>query len=195
MPRRSDTVRISGGACFLGALILLTVPLRFLLAALAAAAVHELCHLCAIRLCGGSVTSISIGAGGTVMETTPLPPGRELLAALAGPAGSFLLLLFAQWLPLCALFGLVQGAFNLLPVYPLDGGRIMRCAALLSGFSWAERAADMLGYAAAAAVFFLGIWAAFALRLGFYAVITGAVLLYRALPRNNSCKTAPVWVQ
>ena len=61
------------------------------------------------------------------METSPMTPGREALCALAGPLGSFLLLLLARHFPEAAVCGIVQGGYNLIPIYPLDGGRILRC--------------------------------------------------------------------
>lgn len=195
MLRRSEHFTISGGSCLIGALALLILPLRFLTAALLAAAVHELCHCAAITLCGGHVTALRICVGRTVMETTPLTPGRELLCALAGPAGSFLLLFFAHRLPLTALLALVQGTFNLLPVYPLDGGRIALCTARLIGCPWAEHAAELLGYTSIAVVLAAGIYIAYTLRIDISALAAGALLLYRAMPRNNSCKTEALWVQ
>jgi Zn-dependent protease len=62
-----------------------------------------------------------------MMETTPLTPIQEAFCALAGPMGSFLVLLMSEVLPEAALCGLFQGAYNLLPIYPLDGGRISLC--------------------------------------------------------------------
>lgn len=112
----------------LGAFLLLVLPLHWLLAAVTAAGVHELCHLGAIYALGGRVLSFRISPMGAIMETELESPGRECLAALAGPAGNFALLTLGRLVPHVAVCGLVQGLFNLLPLYPLDGGRALRCA-------------------------------------------------------------------
>ena len=83
-----DFVRVDVSACLMGAFLLLTLPLNWLLSALAAAAFHELCHGAAILLLGGRIWGVRIGAGGAVMETEPLSSGKELVCALAGPAGT-----------------------------------------------------------------------------------------------------------
>lgn len=124
-------IEVSPGFCIFWAFALLILPARMLLAAGTAAVFHELCHWLAIRLCGGEVLSVKIGAGGMVMETCPLPPGRELCCALAGPLGSFLLVFLYPITPLLSFCALVQGCFNLLPLYPLDGGRALHCAVAL----------------------------------------------------------------
>ena len=120
-------VRIHGSACLLWAFLLLCVPLRWLLSSLAAACFHELCHYAALRLIGGKILSLQIQANGTTMEIVPLPSEKELICALAGPMGSMLLLLLIQVFPRVALCAGLQGIFNLLPLYPLDGGRAIRC--------------------------------------------------------------------
>lgn len=120
-------MRIDGRACWLWALFLLIFPLRWLLAALLAAFVHELCHIVAVYLFGGKILSLEIGPFGAVIEAHGLNLFGECICALAGPAGSFLLVGFGHFLPMSAVCGLMQGAFNLLPVYPLDGGRAVSC--------------------------------------------------------------------
>lgn len=78
-------------------------------------------------LWGGRVSGMAIGSRGAVMELRGLGTAAELLAAAAGPVGSLSLLSLSGIFPRLALCGLVQGAYNLLPIYPLDGGRILRC--------------------------------------------------------------------
>ena len=126
-------VEVTAGFCILWSLLLLALPLRLILAAMGAALVHELCHHTTIILMGGAVTGLRIGAGGIEMETLPMEPLRELVCALAGPMGSFLLVLLYEYMPLLALCALAQGCFNLLPLYPLDGGRAVRCVLEIVG--------------------------------------------------------------
>ena len=123
---------ISWQVCLLWALMLLVLPLQWLFAAVFSAAMHECGHLLALYLTGERVDSLRIGFFGAEIRTGPLPPDREMICAAAGPAVSLILWLFHPVFPRMALCGLVQGLYNLLPVYPLDGGRMIRC--ILGGF-------------------------------------------------------------
>ena len=76
---------------------------------------------------GGRIWEFRLCAGGAVMEATPMSAGRELLCVLAGPVGGLLLASFYRGIPRVAICAAAQSAFNLLPVYPLDGGRAMGC--------------------------------------------------------------------
>lgn len=113
-------------ALVLLALLLLTLPLPYVAAALIAAAVHEGGHAGAVRLLGGKTQGLWVGARGARMEAVLPDTRRELLAILAGPAASLSLMLFVGIFPRLALCGLAQGLFNLLPFVPLDGGRAIR---------------------------------------------------------------------
>lgn len=128
-----------------GAIVLLMVPMRWLLGWVLAVAVHECCHIWMIRALRGKITHIRIGLAGASIEIAPMSPEKELLCTMAGPAGGLLLLLTARWLPVVALCGLLQSLWNLLPIYPMDGGRILRCLlCLLLGEVWGIRVSHVL---------------------------------------------------
>lgn len=118
-------VEVTAGFCILWALLILLFPLKFLLAAACAALIHELCHALAVRMTGGEILGLTLDAGGVTMEISGLDAGKELLCALAGPAGSILLALAP--IPSLSLCAMIQGAFNLVPLAPLDGGRALGC--------------------------------------------------------------------
>ena len=119
-------LEVSPGFYIMAAAAVLILPLRILVAAAFAAWFHEGAHLAVLHFFKIPVDSIRLGAGGARIMTGPMLPVQELLCAAAGPLASLSLLLFLRCFPVLALFGLIQGLFNLLPVFPLDGGRILR---------------------------------------------------------------------
>ena len=180
-------VQVSGWGCVLLALALLVLPISWLLAAVTAALFHELCHGAAAVALGGSLGDIRLGERGATMEVGGLSNGRELLAAAAGPVGSLGLLLLGRCFPRLALCGLFQGLYNLLPIYPLDGGRILFC---LIRFRHSEGVALKICRrvgALAGALAGLGL-----LWLGLY---PGAILVLWMAARNITCKDGKLRVQ
>ena len=121
---------ISAGSCIYGALLLLILPLKLIICVCIAAAVHEFGHILALYIYRVPITSMKLSFGGAIIQTVPLSPKQELLCAAAGPAGSLLCLLLIRVFPLFALCGCVQGLYNLLPIHPLDGGRILQSICL-----------------------------------------------------------------
>lgn len=117
---------MSGWTLVLMALGLMILPLEWVAAVVMAGAFHELCHILAVLLLGGRLRSFSFHLGGARLEAWDLPWGRALTATLAGPLGGLLLLLLLHEMPRTAICALVQSGFNLLPIYPLDGGRALK---------------------------------------------------------------------
>lgn len=173
-------IRVGGPTLLTAALMLLVLPLQWLAAALTAALWHECCHYIAVKLCGGVIRCVRIGAGEAVMECKPMRPGRELLCSLAGPMGSLLLVPFVHWIPGIAVCGCFHALYNLLPVYPLDGGRALYTAvfSLLPG-DRAERLCSGIEGAAVILVITASVVSAFVLKLGIFPMLLTAILLFR----------------
>ncbi|WP_439154278.1 site-2 protease family protein [Yoonia sp.] len=132
--------------------------------------VHELSHSLVARRCGVQIKGITLFVFGGVaeLESEPRAPGAEFWIALAGPAASFALAflfwtvtLLARVLSLpelvtalfayMALANTVLAVFNLLPAFPMDGGRVMRAVLwkrMGDQLQATERAATIGGYVA-----------------------------------------------
>ena len=104
----------------------LLLSLKWVLAWLAAMLIHELCHIAAVRLFDYKLYNISFGIRGARIRCETMRPVHAVICAAAGPTGSLFLLAFSRLFPTLAICGAVQGVFNLIPVYPLDGGSILR---------------------------------------------------------------------
>ena len=107
------------------ALLLLLLPIDWLIAWSVAAVAHELFHCLAIILCRRRITGFCVSFNSAKIQTEPLTYGQTLFCAIAGPTGGFLLSICSSHFPQLAFCGFVQSVFNLLPVYPLDGGRAL----------------------------------------------------------------------
>lgn len=129
------------------AIFVLLIPLRLAIAWLLAVVIHEFCHYLALRVCKVTIISVSISATGIKMETELMTGKQEFICALSGPLGGFLILLLARWLPCTAICALVHSLFNLIPIYPLDGGRALRCVMYkLFGDRYGEVISTWIGY-------------------------------------------------
>ncbi len=124
----SNTVSVTPGFLIQLATAILLLPINWVAAWLFAAVFHESCHYIVLRLYNVRVFSMRIGFSGAIIETEPMQPKQELLTALAGPFGGLVLLLLIRIFPRIAICALLQSLFNLLPIYPFDGGRALRAS-------------------------------------------------------------------
>lgn len=180
---------VSAGTYVALALMLLLLPLKWIAACIFAAFFHEACHLLSVRLVSRDIVGIHIGSAGAVIETGEMTAGQELFCALAGPIGGGLLVLLGKWMPEVAICAAAQSAYNLLPLYPLDGGRALRSLASLVFSPKVSRRiciaaafACLLGFSA------LAVYAAFFLRFGILPVLIVVLLCIRV--KKNFLQTA-----
>lgn len=129
--KAKPSVSVNAGFFPYCALLMLLLPLRWVFGIMLAALIHECCHILAIKLCRVELQQVTLGAFGAKLHTGPMTYRQELLCALCGPVGGLTMLLFRMWLPVTAFCCTVQSLFNLLPLYPADGGRALRCFLLL----------------------------------------------------------------
>jgi Zn-dependent protease/predicted transcriptional regulator len=139
---------------------------------------HEFSHSMVARQYGMPIRGITLFIFGGVaeMEEEPPSPKSEFLMAIAGPLASFLLAfvfsrieaigLLREWpTPLIgvssalAYINMVVAVFNLVPAFPLDGGRMLRAAL----WHWrkdvhaATRIASQMGNGFGVALMVLGV--------------------------------------
>lgn len=100
---------------------------------------HELGHALAARAYRIETAHITLYPFGGIAAIRGLPrdPTQEAVIAIAGPAvnavlfvafGALWLGFGGTWLAMLAAINLLMGVFNLLPAFPMDGGRIFRAA-------------------------------------------------------------------
>ena len=139
--------------------------------------IHELAHSLVALKQGEEVRSITLFILGGVAEIKdePRKPSREFYMALVGPLSSLgiALVFLALWYwlrtisqplaALCrylALINLILGIFNLIPGFPMDGGRILRAVVwkITGNLRRATRVASVTGQAVAFLMIVFGMW-------------------------------------
>lgn len=103
--------------------------------------IHELGHVAAARWFNWRITEVQLLPFGGVMNTDEqgtVPVREELVVALAGPMMNILLVIAALclerfgwweagWSQYFIQANLIIAGFNMLPILPLDGGKVMQC--------------------------------------------------------------------
>lgn len=149
---------------------------------LAAMTVHELVHAAVLLLLGGGIESVRLSFAQVELRTGLLSDRTELWSTAAGPGINLLCgWLFRRWMPAFAAVSLLLALFNLLPVWPLDGGRLLRTLLRMRWGAAGVDASQTLGL-----LFGLGLLggAVFAARrwdAGVWPAVTAGALLVRLL--------------
>lgn len=188
-------IRIDPWTYFFTAFLVMILPLDWLLSALCAAVFHELCHIAVILALGGTIKNIHIGIGAAAIETEIPDKGRELLSALAGPAGSLLLLTLCHAFPKLSICACIQGLFNLLPVYPLDGGRALKCGLELVCPGKADKTLYLTEIIIYMLLTVFAVTGTMVLSLGIMPLIVTILLILKGILRKRPCKQSQIRVQ
>lgn len=154
----------------------------FIVALFICVVLHEFGHIVAARRYGihtSDITLLPIG-GVASLERMPEKPGQEIVVALAGPAVNLVIAFILIFL-LGAQFDLSQMAqleqarttligrvaaanvalfaFNLIPAFPMDAGRVLRAVLAAGlGYTRATRVAASVGQGLAILLAFLGLF-------------------------------------
>ena len=122
---------VSAGAVLLFALTYFFDGSGIVSAAIPAIAVHELGHLVPLLLCGHPLRSVKISVFGVEINYAGILSGRTALLCIGGgplAGGVYAVVACTFGGEFLRMSGAVSGvltAFNLLPILPLDGGRIV----------------------------------------------------------------------
>jgi Zn-dependent protease len=162
--------------------------------------IHELSHCLGARLVGILARSITLHFYGGLswLDRSPARPGEEFVIVVAGPAANLLLgglFVGLSWMceqlaPLSASVSLVVGElnlvlaiFNIVPAFPLDGGRLLR-SVLWKLTGQHDRATNMVavvGQAIAALTMMVGLAITFSSGAdGLWLIVVGFYLYSRA---------------
>jgi Zn-dependent protease/CBS domain-containing protein len=172
---------IGGSAWIAGGAQAALESVIFILLLFACVVLHELGHVLAARRYGvrtPDITLLPIG-GVARLERIPEKPSQEFVIAIAGPAvnvviAAILLVILGGFLPpesldldnpgvnlLARLAGanIFLVVFNLIPAFPMDGGRVLRAAlAHWLGYARGTRIAATIGQVLAFGLGFLGLF-------------------------------------
>lgn len=167
---------------------LLFFPIEWVIGWFVAALIHEVFHILAIKMFRIQIFAIDINVNGTVIETATMSIIQELICSLAGPIGALSMLLLARSFPHIAACVLLQSAFNLLPIFPLDGGRALKSLCdLLLGQERSAFVIEVFNKTTFFLVISLNIMCVL-FNLWHFTVILTVILFHQAKALNITCK-------
>lgn len=149
---------------------------------LAAMTVHELAHAAVLLLLGGGIESVRLSFAQVELRTGLLSDRTELWSTAAGPGINLLCgWLFRRWMPAFAAVSLLLALFNLLPVWPLDGGRLLRTLLRMRWGAAGVNASQTLGLLFGLGLLAGAVFAARRWDAGVWPAVTAGALLVRLL--------------
>lgn len=149
---------------------------------LAAMTVHELAHAAVLLLLGGGIESVRLSFAQVELRTGLLSDRTELWSTAAGPGINLLCgWLFRRWMPAFAAVSLLLALFNLLPVWPLDGGRLLRTLLRMRWGAAGVDASQTLGLLFGLGLLAGAVFAARRWDAGVWPAVTAGALLVRLL--------------
>lgn len=149
---------------------------------LAAMTVHELAHAAVLLLLGGGIESVRLSFAQVELRTGLLSDRTELWSTAAGPGINLLCgWLFRRWMPAFAAVSLLLALFNLLPVWPLDGGRLLRTLLRMRWGAAGVDASQTLGLLFGLGLLTGAVFAARRWDAGVWPAVTAGALLVRLL--------------
>lgn len=101
------------------------IPFKWFCAWVIAVIIHELSHIIALKIMGVQIYNISAYWNGVWIQTEQLSGWYSVVSAISGPIGSLMLLFLLPIVPRTAVCAGIHAAYNLLPIYPSDGGRVL----------------------------------------------------------------------
>src|SRR5215210_5884929 len=173
---------IAGTQWQLGGQVAALDSVLFIVLLFACVLAHEFGHIFAARRYGIRTPEVTLWPIGGVasLERIPDKPSEELVVALAGPAVNVVIAAVliavmgatpdsaamtamenprAGLIPRLAAANIFLVVFNLIPAFPMDGGRVLRALiAMRAGRAQATRIAARIGQGAAFAFAFIGLF-------------------------------------
>lgn len=154
---------------------------------LLAVAVHELAHCIVALLCRVRVEQVSFRIFGAVIQTQSMNYGQEILIAMAGPVAS--LLMAYAFRGMDAVFFIINALLagvNLLPIYPMDGGRMFQSVLMLNmSPSSVHKIMCVIAFFVCSALMVAACWFSAAFQAGIWPIFAALVVLSRVW--ESSC--------
>ena len=190
MQKHKPTIHCTPWVYLLLATAIIVAPIDWLLACACAMLVHECGHLLVVALYHGQISSIEINLFGIRIEATSLSHVGNLISSIAGPAVSFMLMLFYDRLPLLAACGTIHGILNLLPLRNMDGGQILRN--VLRFFCTEKQTENIslsMDFGVRICALLAGVWVAWRIRgtIGMIFLMIAFTYCIRKIPCKETC--------